>query len=91
MPSLALSNTLYTRLVAKVMISFPEELLARLDARAKELGKTRSGLLQHLAEREVQAAEERENEEIGRMLDSVDLDLGGVDAAQLIREDRESH
>jgi len=91
MSTLTTSNTVYTRPVAKVMISFPEELLARLDARAKELGKTRSGFLQHLAEREVQTAEERENEEIGRMLDSLDLDLGGVDAAQLIREDRESH
>jgi hypothetical protein len=73
------------------MISFPEELLARLDARAKELGETRSGFLQRVAERELTSREERENEEIGQMLDSLDLDLGGVDAAQLIREDRESH
>lgn len=73
------------------MISFPEELLARLDARAKELGETRSGFLQRVAERELTSREEREDEEIGRMLDSLDLDLGGVDAAKLVREDRESH
>jgi predicted DNA-binding protein len=91
MPTLASSNTVYTHPVAKVMISIPEELLARLDARAKELGETRSGFLQRVAERELTSREEREDEEIGRMLDSVDLDLGGVDAAQLVREDRESH
>jgi hypothetical protein len=73
------------------MISIPEELLARLDARAKEVGETRSGLLQRVVERELTSREELENEEIGRMLDSLDLDLGGVDAAQLVREDRESH
>jgi hypothetical protein len=91
MPTLAPGNTVYTCSVAKVMISIPGELLARLDARAKELGETRSGFLQRVAERELISREEREDEEIGQMLDSLDLDLGGVDAAQLIREDRESH
>lgn len=91
MPVLTLSNTVYTLPVAKVMISFPNELLARLDARAKELGETRSGFLQRVAERELTSKEDREDEEIGRMLDSLDLDLGGIDAAQLVREDRESH
>lgn len=91
MPTLAPSNTVYTHSVAKVMISIPGELLTRLDARAKELGETRSGFLQRVAERELISREEHEDEEIGQMLDSLDLDLGGVDAAQLIREDRESH
>lgn len=91
MPTLAAGNTVYTHPVAKVMISIPEKLLERLDLRARELGETRSGLLQRLVERELVSSENREDEEIGRMLDSLDLDLGGVDAAQLIREDRESH
>jgi metal-responsive CopG/Arc/MetJ family transcriptional regulator len=77
--------------VAKVMISIPDALLERLDSRAKALRETRSGFLQRLAERELASREEHEDAEIGRMLDSLDLDLGGVDAAQLIREDRESH
>ncbi|HEX5983618.1 MAG TPA: ribbon-helix-helix protein, CopG family [Solirubrobacterales bacterium] len=77
--------------MAKVMISIPDKLLERLDLRAKETGKTRSGLLQHLVERELASRADREDQEIGRMLDSLDLDLGGVDAAQLVREDRESH
>jgi hypothetical protein len=91
MPVLTPSNTVYTHPVAKVMISIPDKLLERLDRRANERGETRSGLLQRLAEREVQGAEARENEEIGRMLDSLDIDLGGIDAAQAVREDRESH
>jgi len=40
----------YTRLVAKVMISLPDELLARLDAHAAERGSTRSATLRDLAE-----------------------------------------
>jgi len=73
------------------MISIPDDLLERLDARAKRLGETRSGLLQRLTERELASSENRDDEEIGHMLDSLNLDLGGVDAAQLVREDRESH
>jgi metal-responsive CopG/Arc/MetJ family transcriptional regulator len=36
--------------VAKVMISLPDELLARLDAQAAERGSTRSATLRDLAE-----------------------------------------
>jgi len=77
--------------MAKVMISIPDKLLERLDARAKELGESRSGYLQRLAERDLASSEEDEDKRIGRMLDSLDLDLGGVDAARLVRDDRESH
>jgi hypothetical protein len=91
MQTLTPSNTVYTHPVAKVMISIPDELLERLDTRAREKSETRSGLLQRLAERELASSEDREDREIGRMLDSLNLDLGEVDAAQLVREDRESH
>jgi len=95
MPTLAPSNTVYTHPVAKVMISMPDDLLERLDARARELGETRSGLLQRLVEREVEAAESREQKEINRLLDQLRALPPGkqvkVDAAQLVREDRESH
>jgi hypothetical protein len=91
MPVLAVGNTVYTRPVAKVMISVPDELLKRLDARAKEVGESRSGFLQGLAERELEVADRRDDEEVNRLLDSIHLDLGGADIAQLIREDRESH
>jgi hypothetical protein len=79
-------NTVYTHPVAKVMISMPNDLLERLDLRARELGETRSGLLQRLAEQELEG-EERLMEEIETTF--VD-DEPRVDVVQLIREDRES-
>jgi hypothetical protein len=96
MPLLASGNTVYTHPVAKVMISIPDKLLERLDARAKAAGETRSGLLQRLAEREVEAAEERRREEIKRLWDQVRIELPeddpeAWDVVRLIREDRESH
>jgi metal-responsive CopG/Arc/MetJ family transcriptional regulator len=36
--------------MAKVMISLPDELLARVDARAGERGSTRSATIRELAE-----------------------------------------
>ena len=91
MPVLAAGNTIYTRPVAKVMISIPDALLKRLDARAGEVGETRSGFLQRLAERELEVAERRADEEVERLLDEIGpLELG-TDIAQLIREDRVSH
>lgn len=39
--------------MAKVMVSMPDELLARVDAEALRRGTTRSGLLQVAARREV--------------------------------------
>lgn len=85
-------HTVYTRPVAKVMISIPDKLLERLDNQARSNRETRSGFLQRLAERELEVAESREREEIERLLDQIQpLDFGGVSAAQLIREDRESH
>jgi metal-responsive CopG/Arc/MetJ family transcriptional regulator len=77
--------------VAKVMISIPDALLERLDARAKAGGESRSGLLQRLAEQELQRAGGHDREEIERLLGELQpLDFGGVSAAQLIREDRDS-
>jgi HicB_like antitoxin of bacterial toxin-antitoxin system len=88
-------NTVYTHPVAKVMISIPDALLKRLDARAKAAGETRSGLLQRLAEQEVQGAEENKREEISRLLDQIRALGKGentpIDVAQMVRADRESH
>jgi len=96
MPVLTAGNTVYTHPVAKVMISIPDKLLQRLDLRAKEEGESRSGFLQHLVEREVEADEQRRREEINRLLDEVRIEVPAdrpdlLDVAQLIREDRESH
>ncbi len=96
MPDFAPGNTVYTHPVAKVMISIPDKLLKRLDRRAKEVGETRSGFLQQLAERELEAGEQRRRAEINRLLDDVRIEVPAdrpelLDVAQVIREDRESH
>ncbi|HEU5105210.1 MAG TPA: type II toxin-antitoxin system HicB family antitoxin [Solirubrobacterales bacterium] len=96
MPVLTAGNTVYTHPVAKVMISIPDKLLERLDLRAKETGETRSGFLQHLVEREVEAGEQHRREEINRLLDEVRIEIPAdrpdlLDVARVIREDRESH
>lgn len=88
-------NTVYTRPMAKVMISISDPLLKRIDAHASSRGETRSGLLQRLAEQELDAAASWRREEARRLLDKVRADFRGdeprIDAARLIREDRESH
>jgi HicB_like antitoxin of bacterial toxin-antitoxin system len=88
----AIGNTVYTRPVAKVMISIPDNLLERLDAQARANRETRSGLLQRLAEQELNSARATEREEIESLLEKATVRGGmGGDAARLIREDRESH
>ncbi len=82
-------NTLYTRPVAKVMISIPDNLLERLDALASANRETRSGFLQRLAERELGEQGESRRKQLEDLL-GPPVHLGG-DAAKLIREDRESH
>lgn len=85
-------NTVYTHPVAKVMISIPDSLLERLDAQAHASRETRSGYLRRLAERELESADSHMRDEVNRLLSEIGpVDLGGVSAAQLIREDRESH
>ena len=96
MHTLTPGNTVYTHPVAKVMISIPDKLLQRLDLRAKEAGASRSGFLQQLVEREVEASERRRREELNRLWDDVQIEVPAdrpelLDVAQLIREDRESH
>jgi predicted DNA-binding protein len=96
MHTLTAGNTVYTHPVAKVMISIPDKLLERLDARAKAAGETRSGLLQRLAERELEATEERRRQAVERLWDEVRIEVPAdrpelLDVARLIREDRESH
>jgi predicted DNA-binding protein len=96
MPVLTAGNTVYTHPVAKVMISIPDALLERLDARAKAVGETRSGFLRWLAERELEATEEQRRQAIERLWDEVRIEVPAdkpelLDVVQLIREDRESH
>jgi predicted transcriptional regulator len=92
MTTTAISNTVYTHPVAKVMISIPDDLLARLDALARARRETRSGVLQQLAERELRSDLALQRQEFEELLGKATVRGGmGGDAARLIREDRESH
>lgn len=92
MTTTAIGNTVYTQQMAKVMISIPDDLLARLDKQARVRQETRSGLLRRLAEQELNSARAAEREEIESLLEKATVRGGmGGDAARLIREDRESH
>jgi metal-responsive CopG/Arc/MetJ family transcriptional regulator len=86
---MTVGNTVYPRSVAKVMISFPDDLLKRVDELAKKRGLTRSGLLQNLAERELDYLEDEERAEMRRLLELATRPMGG-DATKMIREDRDS-
>jgi metal-responsive CopG/Arc/MetJ family transcriptional regulator len=72
------------------MISMPDDLLTRLDARAEANRETRSGLLRRLAEQELATDDARRRKELEGLLEKATAHMGG-DAARLIREDRESH
>jgi hypothetical protein len=89
MPILASGNTVYTHPMAKVMISIPDELLERIDARARAAGETRSGLLRRLAEQELRARDDDRRRQLEDLL-GPPVRMGGG-AAKLIREDREAH
>jgi predicted DNA-binding protein len=89
MTTATIGNTVYTHSVAKVMISIPDNLLERLDARAQANRETRSGFLRRLVEREISAENLNRRKEFEDLL-GPPVNMGG-DAARLIREDRESH
>jgi metal-responsive CopG/Arc/MetJ family transcriptional regulator len=74
--------------MVKVMVSMPDELLARIDARVASEHATRSGFLQRLAERELAQEQAERGARVAELLGEP-VPLGG-DAAKLIREDRES-
>lgn len=88
MPLLTAGNTVYTRPVAKVMISIPDPLLERVDAYVDTAGETRSGFLQRLAEAELDRSAAAKRRELEELL-GPPVRLGG-DAAQAIREARDS-
>jgi hypothetical protein len=87
MPILAAGDTVYPGDVAKVLISIPDDLLARIDEYAKRAAETRSGFLQRLAEREIAADNARRKKEFEELL-GPPLRLGG-NTVQKIKEGRE--
>jgi metal-responsive CopG/Arc/MetJ family transcriptional regulator len=75
--------------MAKVMVSLPDDLLERIDARARASHASRSGFLRLLAEREFAADARQGRAEIEDLLGDP-VPLGG-NAVSLIRHDRRSH
>ncbi len=75
--------------MAKVMISMPDELLARIDEQVSAEHATRSEFLRRLAERELTQASRRRRQHVEELLGEP-VRLGG-DSTKLLREDRESH
>jgi metal-responsive CopG/Arc/MetJ family transcriptional regulator len=72
--------------MAKVMVSLPDELLARLDEHARTRGTTRSGLLRELAERELTIQSDGRRRRIARVLAAAGSHGGR--SAQHVREQR---
>jgi metal-responsive CopG/Arc/MetJ family transcriptional regulator len=70
--------------VAKVMISLPDDLLARFDEHARRQGTTRSGLLRELAERELRSDRDGRRRTLERVL-AQSAPQGG-DNARNVRE-----
>lgn len=68
------------------MISVPDDLLARLDEQARRRGKTRSGFLRELAERELRTNSESRRREIASLIASAGHHGGR--SAQHVHEQR---
>lgn len=68
------------------MISFPAELLSRLDERARRQGKSRSGLLRELVERELRVDADSRRRTIAGLL--AHAGSHGGRSAQYVREQR---
>lgn len=89
---LAISNTQgYTPGMSKVMVSFPEELLAELDTEARRRSTSRSALLATAARRELAR---RDSEQVAAAIARSEqrfASAGTFEAADLVRNDRDSH
>jgi metal-responsive CopG/Arc/MetJ family transcriptional regulator len=76
--------------MSKVMVSFPEKLLAELDAEARRRSTTRSALLATAARRELARRDpEQVAAAIARSEQRFDS-AGTFEAADLVRHDRDS-
>ena len=76
--------------MSKVMVSFPEDLLAEIDAEAERRSTSRSAFLAAAARRELARPDsERVAAAIARSEQRFD-DAGTFEAADLVRHDRDS-
>jgi HicB_like antitoxin of bacterial toxin-antitoxin system len=73
----------------KVMVSFPDDLLERIDREADERGTTRSGFLQEAARRELGWPDPAAIDAALARGRAALAGLGSFEAADLIRDERE--
>jgi metal-responsive CopG/Arc/MetJ family transcriptional regulator len=77
--------------MAKVMVSIPDDLLARIDRAAQSRGTSRSGLLQAAAERELaRATPEQMRAAVARARDAM-AGAPAIDIVAAVRAERRSH
>jgi hypothetical protein len=76
--------------VAKVMISLPDDVLARVDDEARRRGTSRSGLLREAALRELGRPDPAVVDAAVARSRSRFASAGGFDAAALIRAERDA-
>ncbi len=79
----------YSEDVAKIEITFPDDLLRQVDDSAARAGETREEFLRRIIEEEIGRLHARLREELEELLDGVEFDLGGKSAAEWIRYDRD--
>jgi len=81
----------YTRSpMAKVMISLPDGLLARIDGEAQRRGETRSGFLRDAASRQLTRMDPHAlDSELERLRKVIDK-LGPFESADVIRQERDA-
>lgn len=84
----------YTEVVGKVLVSFEDTLLRRIDRRAAAFGVSRSGYLATLAERDLAEVEGQGGDPVARRalgrLDRVLADTPAGDSTRLVREARDA-
>ena len=76
--------------MAKVLVSLPEDLLARIDAEASRRSMSRSGLLALAARREIDRPDPAELAEAIARSERRFEAAGSFDSADLVRADRDS-
>ncbi len=78
----------YTRSMAKVLVSIPDDLLAEIDSEASRRGTSRSALLQQAARQEIGLGP-ADREEVLATLERISAQLTGpMDVVAEVRRDR---
>ena len=76
--------------MAKVMISLPDDVLARVDEEARRRGTSRSALLREAALRELGRPDQQALEAAVARSRARFAGVGGFDSAMLVRADRDA-